>query len=76
MLIYNNQHGINATTPIRSKGFKKTYKSARKPNKFPYSNISAVATGSKKKPKVIRKKKTITQRNMQFLKGLGLKVKQ
>lgn len=84
MLIYHSGGGgVNTHSNIHSKGLKnerksmkKTYKSVSKRNEIPCSSISAVGEGSQKKSKVSRKKKNISKKNVQFLEGLGLKVKQ
>lgn len=80
MLIYHQRGGIIDThsNTNKSKGLnnrRKTYKSVRERKKFPYPSIGVVGEGSKKS-KVSRKKTKISKKNVQFLEGLGLKVKQ
>lgn len=67
----NKSKGLNN----RRKSMRKTYKSVRERKKFPYPSIDVVGEGSKKS-KVSRKKTKISKKNVQFLEGLGLKVKQ
>lgn len=76
MLIYHSV-GIKSKglKNERKKSVKKTYKSVSKRKGIPYSSISAVGEGTKKS-KVSRKKKNISKKNVRFLEGLGLKVKQ
>lgn len=79
MLIYNS-HAIGNCSNTKSKGLKnmkKTYKRVCKRKARPYSSKRVVGV-RRKKTKLSRKKKTVSvsKKNAQFLKGLGLKVKQ
>lgn len=60
----------------KRKNTKKAYKSADKRKKVSCSKVNVVG-GGLKKPKITKKKeKKISKKNAQFLKKLGLKVKQ
>lgn len=58
----------------KNKNRKKGYKSATKRKQIRHSSI-CVEGGETKKSKVLRKKE-ISEKNIQYLEGLGLKVKQ
>lgn len=85
MLIYHRHNTIGGTrSNVNSKGgkkgrksMKKTYKSVSKRKRPPCSSVGAAGGGSKKKEKskVSREKKNLSKENVQFLTGLGLKVK-
>lgn len=65
MRIYHH-HSIDTRSNANS--IKNVYKSASKRKTAPYSSVGAVGAGPKKKKKISKK-------NEQFLKGLGLTVK-
>lgn len=69
MRIYNSVNNNNNTNTLKIFNDKKKYKSINN-----LKDVSIRAKASDKKDQ--KKKKQISKKNIQFLKGLGLKVKQ
>lgn len=74
MLLYNFKDGSNIFDVSKAKG-KKDYKSTIKVERDFISAKALDREGWQKSPKKKKRKNKISQKNIKFLEGLGLKVK-